>query len=164
MSRPPLFVFAGDVGTGKTALAETFGDAVARGNDLPITLYRLSLNTRGSGAVGQMTRLISAAFTSVGEAARRLTVDSKRSRGGVVLLIDEADAIVQSRALDQMHHEDRAGVNAVIRGIDAFAVESLPVIVVMCTNRPEALDPAVLRRAARVFEFARPMRSSARRC
>ena len=28
--RPPLFIFAGDVGTGKTVLAETFGDAVAR--------------------------------------------------------------------------------------------------------------------------------------
>src|SRR6266436_5410502 len=28
--RPPLFLFEGDVGTGKTALAETFGDAVAR--------------------------------------------------------------------------------------------------------------------------------------
>ena len=32
--RPPLFIFAGDVGTGKTALAETFGDAVAREADL----------------------------------------------------------------------------------------------------------------------------------
>src|SRR5271155_4212793 len=28
--RPPLFIFAGDIGTGKTILAETFGDAVAR--------------------------------------------------------------------------------------------------------------------------------------
>ena len=26
----------------------------------------------------------------------------------------------------------------------------------MCTNREEALDPAVLRRAARIFQFARP--------
>src|SRR5687768_2648858 len=31
--RAPLFLFAGDVGTGKTALAETFGDAVAREAD-----------------------------------------------------------------------------------------------------------------------------------
>jgi len=36
--RPPLFIFAGDVGTGKTALAETFGDAVAREADLRVTL------------------------------------------------------------------------------------------------------------------------------
>src|SRR5262245_50412842 len=32
--RPLLFIFAGDVGTGKTALAETFGDAVAREADM----------------------------------------------------------------------------------------------------------------------------------
>ncbi len=41
--RPPLFIFAGDVGTGKTALAETFGDAVAREGDLRVMLYALSL-------------------------------------------------------------------------------------------------------------------------
>src|ERR1700756_3643965 len=28
--RPPLFILAGDVGTGKTALAESIGDSVAR--------------------------------------------------------------------------------------------------------------------------------------
>lgn len=57
-----------------------------------------------------------------------------------------------------MHHEDRAGVNALIRGIDDLAAEQLPVAVVMCTNRLDALDPAVRRRAAVVFEFARPTR------
>ena len=32
--RPPLVVLAGDVGTGKTELAETVGDAVARQEDI----------------------------------------------------------------------------------------------------------------------------------
>src|SRR4051794_12903356 len=41
-TRPPMFVFAGDVGTGKTALAESFGDAVARAADVSVLLYRLS--------------------------------------------------------------------------------------------------------------------------
>ena len=44
--RLPLFVFAGDVGTGKTALAETFGDPVARALRIPVTRYRLSLTAR----------------------------------------------------------------------------------------------------------------------
>ena len=51
--RPPLFIFAGDVGTGKTILAETFGDAVAREADIGVTLYALSLNARGTGAVAR---------------------------------------------------------------------------------------------------------------
>ena len=63
---------------------------------------------------------------------------------------------MQSRELSQMHHEDRAGVNAVIRGIDDLAEDRAGVLVVMCTNRLEALDPAVRRRAAAEFVFERP--------
>jgi AAA+ superfamily predicted ATPase len=154
--RPPLFIFAGDVGTGKTALAETFGDAVAREAEIKVTLYALSLNARGTGAVGEMTSLISAAFTEVRDAAKKVAGRGEKHKSGIVLLIDEADALAQSRELAQMHHEDRAGVNALIRGVDDLATGSLPAIVVMCTNRLEALDPAVRRRAAATFTFARP--------
>lgn len=75
----------------------------------------------------------------------------------VMRTTDEADAIAQSREAGQMHHEDRAGVNAPIRGIDALTNErKLAVIVVLCTNRADAIDPAVRRRAAASFQFGRP--------
>jgi len=154
--RPPLFIFAGDVGTEKTILAETFGDAVAREADIAVTLYALSLNARGTGAVGEMTSLLSAAFSEVKQAAKRGAGRGSKHNAGIVLLIDEADALAQSRELGQMHHEDRAGVNALIRGVDDLATGNLPAIVVMCTNRLEALDPAVRRRAAVTFLFSRP--------
>jgi AAA+ superfamily predicted ATPase len=154
--RPPLFIFAGDVGTGKTALAETFGDAVAREAELRVTLYALSLNARGTGAVGEMTSLLSKAFNEVKQAARKGAGRGGKHASGVVLLIDEADALAQSRELAQMHHEDRAGVNALIRGVDDLATGNLPAIVVMCTNRLDALDPAIRRRAAVTFTFTRP--------
>lgn len=154
--RPPLFVFAGDVGTGKTALAETFGDAVAREADIRVMLYALSLTARGTGAVGEMTSLLSAAFNEVKRAARGGAGRGSRSGSATILLIDEADALAQSRESSQMHHEDRAGVNALIRGINELSVNNLPVLVVMCTNRLEALDPAVRRRAAATFTFGRP--------
>src|SRR6202167_6112023 len=153
--RPPLFVFAGDVGTGKTMLAETFGDAIAREAEIGVTLYALSLNARGTGAVGEMTSLLSAAFNEVKQAAKKGAGRGKHN-SGIILLIDEADALAQSRELGQMHHEDRAGVNALIRGVDDLATGNLPAIVVMCTNRLEALDPAVRRRAAVTFAFNRP--------
>ncbi len=58
--RPPLIVFAGDVGTGKTTLAESFGDPIARAHRIAVRVMRLSLRTRGTGVVGEMTRLLSA--------------------------------------------------------------------------------------------------------
>lgn len=153
--RPPLIVLAGDVGCGKTELAETIGDAVARQEKIEITLLPLSLSTRGQGHVGEMTRLITAAFEQTLDLAKRLKSAGK-ARGAVILLVDEADAIVQSREAGQMHHEDRAGVNAFIRGIDRLAQAQVPAAVILCTNRPSAIDPAVRRRAAEVLLFSRP--------
>jgi SpoVK/Ycf46/Vps4 family AAA+-type ATPase len=155
LNRPPLFIFAGDVGTGKTELASTFGDRLARTTKLPVELFCLSLRARGSGAVGEMTRLISDAFCYIrSHAAKKISGD--RKTGSTILLIDEADALAQSRELAQMHHEDRAGVNALIRGIDDIAVDRLACLTIMSTNRLQALDPAVRRRAAAVFRFDRP--------
>lgn len=155
LRRPPLIVLAGDVGSGKTELAETIGDAVARQEGIEITLFPLSLAARGQGRVGEMTQLLSAAFEHTVQAASRLKATGK-SKGGIILLVDEADALAQSRESAQMHHEDRAGVNAFIRGIDRLSNLQLPAVVIMCTNRLNALDPAVRRRAADILAFARP--------
>ena len=156
LRRPPLVVLAGDVGSGKTELAETIGDAVARQEKIPITLYPMSLSTRGQGKVGEMTQLLSAAFAHTVDAATSLRNGKGRARGAVILLVDEADALAQSREASQMHHEDRAGVNAFIRGIDQIGNGRLPAAVIMCTNRLNAIDPAIQRRAADILTFVRP--------
>lgn len=156
LRRPPLVVLAGDVGSGKSELAETIGDAVARQEDIEITLFPLSLSTRGQGRVGEMTQLLSAAFDYTVDEAKKLRANAGRARGAVILLVDEADALAQSREAAQMHHEDRAGVNAFIRGVDRIANGRLPAAVIMCTNRLSALDPAVRRRAADILPFGRP--------
>ena len=158
IKRPPLVVLAGDVGTGKTELAETIADQVARSSDIAIMLYPLTLSARGSGHVGEMTQLIDAAFSKIEKEATKLAVknNSEPARGAVILLIDEADALAQSREENQMHHEDRAGVNALIRGIDGLSRKALPAAVIMNTNRLTALDPAIKRRAAEILEFVRP--------
>ena len=102
-----------------------------------------------------MTHLLSAAFDyTIAEAVK--LKGTGRARGAVILLVDEADALAQSREAAQMHHEDRAGVNAFIRGIDRIGNGKLPAAVIMCTNRLSALDPAVTRRAADILAFSRP--------
>ena len=155
--RHPLVILSGDVGTGKTELAETIGDKVARNEKIEITLFPMSLSTRGSGLVGEMSRLISESFSCIEEECAKIA--RKKDGGyaaGSLLLIDEADALSQSRENAQMHHEDRAGVNALIRGIDLINQREIPAAIIMCTNRLSAIDPAVQRRAAEIFDFARP--------
>ena len=87
---------------------------------IEISVLRLSLRARGTGAVGEMTRRLGDAFDEVVSRGRRMPTGH-----ALILVIDEADAIAQSRELGQMHHEDRAGVNALIRGIDTVATEGL---------------------------------------
>jgi AAA+ superfamily predicted ATPase len=102
-----------------------------------------------------MTQLISAAFDHTVKEATSL-ISGSDVRGAVILLVDEADALAQSRATAEMHHEDVSGVNAFIRGIDRLSTGRLPAAVIMCTNRYDALDPAVKRRAAEILTFTRP--------
>jgi ATPase family protein associated with various cellular activities (AAA) len=145
----PLLIFAGDVGTGKSALAESFGDAIARVINKPVDLLRMSVQTRGSGVVGDMSRQISRAF-------RAVEAEARRTQHITILLLDEADALAESRETQQMHHEDRAGVNALIQGLDHLRGAGIPALVVFCSNRVESVDPAVRRRAVSVVEFRRP--------
>lgn len=147
--RLPLVVFGGDVGTGKTALAESFGNPMAKLLKNKIYLLRISVQTRGTGLVGEMTQLISKAFRE----ARKIVQEKQKP---AILLIDEADTLAQSREASQMHHEDKAGVNALIQGIDHIRTADQPILVVFCTNRLGAIDPAIIRRAAIIHEFNRP--------
>lgn len=147
--RSPFLIFGGDVGTGKTALAESFGNAIAEFIDKPVKLFKFSILTRGSGIVGDMTRLITAAFKTA-------ETEVSQINGPVILLLDEADTLAQSREAIQMHHEDKAGVNALIQGIDRMRFQRRPILIIFCTNRLSAIDPAIRRRAVDIFEFTRP--------
>ena len=155
-----IIIIAGDVGTGKTELSETIGSRVARQGKIGIILFPMSLSSRGSGLVGEMTKLISSAFQHIQAECEKIAKTKDGAyKSGIILLIDEADALAQSREEGQMHHEDRAGVNALIRGLDTLNRKQLPVAVIMCTNRMQAIDPAITRRAAETFVFNRPDKS-----
>jgi len=147
--RYPFMIFEGDVGTGKTEFAETFGAAISSSINKRVSLARMSMKSRGNGVVGEMSKLISKAFADAKSIA-------EKTRAPVILLLDEADSLAQSREESQMHHEDRAGVNALIQGIDHIREVSYPVLVVFCTNRSQAIDPAIKRRAAVIHTFKRP--------
>jgi AAA+ superfamily predicted ATPase len=148
LDRYPLIVFHGDVGTGKTATAEAASDALARELGKEAMLFKLSTRVRGSGNVGEMSTLINQAFDIISKEAGKAKLS--------FLIIDEADSLAASRSGTQSHHEDKVAVNTLIQKIDDIRRFNGRVLVIFCTNRYDALDSAILRRAAYIEEFRRP--------
>jgi len=146
--RYPLVIFHGDVGTGKTQTAEVAADLLARELKREGRLFKLSTGVRGYGMVGQMSSLINQAFQIVTEEAGKSRL--------CFMIIDEGDSLAGSRNAAQSHHEDKVGVNTLIQKIDDLKKFDGRVLVFLCTNRYEALDPAIVRRAGRIEVFNRP--------
>lgn len=144
----PLVLLSGDVGCGKTALASCVATPVARAIDQRIVCLETPSDIRGGGHVGEVSARITEAFTQA--KARAAAV------GRAILVIDEADDLATGRSQMQAHHEDRAGVNVLIKQINQLATSPAPVALIMITNRADVLDPAVLRRAALRLNFQRP--------
>lgn len=148
----PLIILSGDVGCGKTALAHSIASPLAKRLDKRIMVYETPSNIRGAGRVGEISNRITDAFEQV---------KSKIKVGQLgLLIIDEADDLATDRDQNQAHHEDRAGLNVLIKQIDLIARESIELGVILITNRLKVLDPAIIRRATQVIEFGRPDESS----
>ena len=144
----PLIIFSGEIGCGKTALAQSIATPLAKELDTKISVFESPSNVRGSGMVGELSNRISEMFTS---AKSKLGKD----KAGI-LIIDEADDIATSRAQNQAHHEDRAGLNILIKQIDRISKEDYKLAVILITNRVTVIDPAIRRRASLNLTFERP--------
>lgn len=145
----PLVIFHGDVGTGKTAVAECIANRlVIEAKSEDSMLFKLSNRVRGAGMVGEMGTLIAEAFRKV--------IQSAGKNRRAILVIDEGDSLGASRAQEHSHHEDKVAVNTLIQGVDDLRQYGGRVVVILCTNRLSVLDAALRRRAAIIEEFERP--------
>jgi SpoVK/Ycf46/Vps4 family AAA+-type ATPase len=144
----PLIILSGEVGCGKTALAQVIGTPLAKKLSKPVKAFETPSNVRGSGLVGEISNRITETFESV-------KAKLKHDEVGI-LIIDEADDIATSRAQNQAHHEDRAGLNVLIKQIDSIKRANKKLAVIMITNRVVVLDPAVRRRTSLHLIFERP--------
>jgi SpoVK/Ycf46/Vps4 family AAA+-type ATPase len=148
LSGTPLIILAGDVGCGKTALAHSIGTPLSNLINKRVVCYETPSNIRGGGLVGDIGNRITDAFAQI----------KKNLKAGEmgILIIDEADDLATDRDQNQAHHEDRAGLNVLIKQIDLVSREKIELAVILITNRLKVLDPAVIRRAVQIIEFERP--------
>ena len=127
---PKGVLLVGPPGTGKTLLAR----AVAGEADVPF--FFLS----GSEFVEM--------FVGVGAARVRDLFEQAKEKAPCIIFIDELDAIGKSRAgppgLMGGHDEREQTLNQLLAEMDGFD-SSKGVIIMAATNRPEVLDPALLR-------------------
>ncbi|CTQ40797.1 26S proteasome regulatory subunit T1 [Babesia microti strain RI] len=97
----------------------------------------------------------------VGEGARmvRELFQMARSKKACILFIDEVDAIGGSRGSESAHgdHEVQRTMLEIVNQLDGFDARG-NIKVLMATNRPDTLDPALLRpgRIDRKVEFGLP--------
>ena len=125
---PKGVLLIGPPGTGKTLLAK----AVA--GEAGVPFFSLS----GSDFVEM--------FVGVGAARVRDMFQQAEQRAPGIIFIDELDALGKTRGSGQIggHDEREQTLNALLVEMDGFGSNS-GVIVMAATNRPETLDPALLR-------------------
>jgi cell division protease FtsH len=127
---PKGVLLVGPPGTGKTLLAR----AVAGEAGVPF----FSIN--GSEFVEM--------FVGVGAARVRDLFDQARKRAPAIIFIDELDALGRARGLSPAggggHDEKEQTLNQLLAELDGFD-SSAGLILLSATNRPEILDPALLR-------------------
>ena len=127
---PKGVLLVGPPGTGKTLMAK----AVA--GEAGVSFFSIS----GSEFVEL--------FVGAGAARVRDLFEQAKQKAPCIIFIDELDAIGKSRASGNFmggNDEREQTLNQLLTEMDGFAAGDATVIVLAATNRPETLDPALLR-------------------
>jgi cell division protease FtsH len=125
---PRGVILVGPPGTGKTLIAK----AIAGEAGVPF------FSITGSDFVEM--------FVGVGAARVRDLFDTGRANAPCIIFIDEIDAVGRHRGsgLGNGNDEREQTLNALLVGMDGFE-QNDGVIIIAATNRPDVLDPALLR-------------------
>ncbi len=128
--RPPKgVIFIGPPGSGKTLLAK----AIANEAGVPF-FYEV-----GSSFIEL--------FVGVGSARVRDLFEKARKNAPCIIFIDEIDAVGRGRGtgLGGGHDEREQTLNQLLVELDGIESRGEPIVVIAATNRPDILDPALLR-------------------
>lgn len=125
---PKGVLLMGPPGTGKTLVAK----AVA--GEAEVVFFSLS----GSEFIEL--------FVGMGASRVRQLFEQARAAAPAIIFIDEIDSIGRTRGtgLGGGHDEREQTLNQILAEMDGFS-PSLPIVVMAATNRPDVLDPALVR-------------------
>ncbi|MCG8668704.1 MAG: ATP-dependent metallopeptidase FtsH/Yme1/Tma family protein [Pseudomonadales bacterium] len=125
---PKGMLMMGPPGTGKTLLAK----ATAAEADVPF------FSISGSEFVEM--------FVGVGASRVRSMFDEAREKAPALIFIDEIDSVgrVRGSGVGGGNDEREQTLNQILAEMDGFGHDE-PVVVIAATNRPDVLDPALLR-------------------
>lgn len=125
---PKGVLLVGPPGTGKTLLAKAVAGEAA------VPFFSIS----GSEFVEM--------FVGVGAARVRDLFEQARARAPAIIFIDELDALGRARGIGGLggHDEKEQTLNQLLVELDGFD-SSTGLVLIAATNRPEILDPALLR-------------------
>ena len=125
---PHGVLLVGPPGTGKTLLAR------ALAGEAEVPFFSISASE------------FIEVFVGVGASRVRKMFDEAKKRAPAIIFIDELDAIgrVRGTGIGGGHDEREQTLNQILAEMDGFAGHE-PVIVLSATNRPDVLDPALLR-------------------
>lgn len=126
-----VLLFHGQPGTGKTLCAEAIAGELGK------SLWRLRVDELLSRWVGETEKNLAAVFRKAREA-------------GDVVLLDEADSVLAARS-GQSQRWETSMTNLLLQEIERF-----PGVLVLTTNRPDSLDPALERRVLAKVELGMP--------
>ncbi len=126
---PRGILLVGPPGTGKTLLAR----AVAGEAGVPF------FSTNGAEFVEM--------FVGVGAARVRDMFEKARKTAPCIIFIDELDALGRARNAAPVTGADEKEqtLNQLLAEMDGFDRATVPIVVLAATNRPEIMDPALLR-------------------
>lgn len=130
-------LFAGPSGTGKTMSAEVIAGHLGR------ALFRISIPRTVSKYIGETEKIL-----------REAVLECERSRG--VLLFDEADAFFGRRTEVKDSHDRFANIQ--VSYLLQLVEETNHAVLLLATNRKDAMDEAFLRRFRFVVDFPAPDR------
>ena len=127
----PVMLFHGPPGTGKTLSAKALAGETGR------PLGTTSIPTIMDKWIGESERKLAVTF-------------SEATASGALLLIDEADALIQDRGRAYMSWQFTI-VNSLLK-----LLEDTSVPVVLCSNFLASMDPALMRRVHHLLAFPLP--------
>lgn len=157
--RPPVgALLAGPPGNGKTMIAKALASQIAKARGLKSSGF---FPVKGpeilSMWVGQAEQRIRELF----DTARDFIIKHKAP---AIIFVDEAEACMNKRGSGKSSDVDRTIVPAWLTEMDGLnVVTEHPIFVLLSTNRPELLDPAITRegRIDKKIHIPRPSRESA---